>query len=41
MITGIFSPTKGTAYVSGYNIETQIDKVHLCMGVCPQFDILW
>ena len=41
MITGIFSPTSGTAFVGGYSISDQIDKVHLEMGVCPQFDILW
>ncbi len=41
MITGIFSPTFGTAYVAGYNIRDEIDMVHMNMGVCPQFDILW
>jgi ABC-type multidrug transport system fused ATPase/permease subunit len=29
MITGIFSPTSGTAFVGGYSIIDQIDKVHL------------
>ena len=29
MITGIFSPTSGTAFVGGYSIKDQIDKVHL------------
>ena len=41
MITGVFSPTKGNAYVGGYSIIKDISKVHLAMGVCPQFDILW
>ena len=41
MITGIFGPTGGNAFVAGYSIRNQIDKVHLEMGVCPQFDILW
>ena len=41
MITGIFGPTGGNAFVGGYSIKNQIDKVHLEMGVCPQFDILW
>ncbi len=41
MITGIFSPSEGKAFVAGYSIKNQIDKVHLEMGVCPQFDILW
>lgn len=29
MITGIFSSTSGTAFVGGYSITDQIDKVHL------------
>jgi ABC-type multidrug transport system ATPase subunit len=41
MITGIFSPTSGSAHIAGYSIKEQIDKVHMHMGVCPQFDILW
>ena len=41
MVTGIFEPTKGNAYVGGYSIKNNIEKVHLEMGVCPQFDILW
>jgi len=41
MITGIFSPSRGNALVGGFSIKNQIDKVHLEMGVCPQFDILW
>ncbi len=41
MITGIFSPSSGNAYVSGFSITNQIEKVQLQMGVCPQFDILW
>ena len=41
MITGIFKRTRGNAYVAGHSIHSDIDKVHLEMGVCPQFDILW
>lgn len=41
MLTGMFKPTEGTALVGGYNITTEIDEVHLSMGLCPQFDILW
>jgi ABC-type multidrug transport system ATPase subunit len=29
MITGIFSPTSGNAFVGGYSILNQMDKVHL------------
>lgn len=41
MLCGLFSPTKGEAYVAGYSIINEIDKVHLSMGLCPQFDVLW
>lgn len=41
MLCGLFSPTKGQAYVNGYSIINQIDKVHLSMGLCPQFNVLW
>lgn len=41
MLCGSFPPTRGEAYVSGYSIRNEIDKVHLSMGLCPQFDVLW
>jgi len=41
MLTGLFPPTSGNAFVGGYNIVGDIDKVHIVMGLCPQFDILW
>jgi len=41
MITGLYPPNYGNAWVSGYDIRSQINEVHLQMGVCPQFDLLW
>eukprot|EP01087_Luapelamoeba_hula_P013768 TRINITY_DN395_c6_g1_i1.p1 TRINITY_DN395_c6_g1~~TRINITY_DN395_c6_g1_i1.p1 ORF type:complete len:890 (-),score=121.35 TRINITY_DN395_c6_g1_i1:212-2881(-) len=41
MLTGLYPPSSGTAYVGGYDIRTDIDCVHRVMGVCPQFDTLW
>lgn len=35
MLTGLFPPTSGNAWVGGYSIVDEIDKVHLVMGVCP------
>lgn len=35
ILTGLFPPTSGTAYVGGYDITTDIDKVHLVMGMSP------
>eukprot|EP00009_Paramoeba_aestuarina_P014068 CAMPEP_0201542812 /NCGR_PEP_ID=MMETSP0161_2-20130828/72234_1 /ASSEMBLY_ACC=CAM_ASM_000251 /TAXON_ID=180227 /ORGANISM="Neoparamoeba aestuarina, Strain SoJaBio B1-5/56/2" /LENGTH=393 /DNA_ID=CAMNT_0047950493 /DNA_START=528 /DNA_END=1709 /DNA_ORIENTATION=+ len=41
MLTGLFPPSMGRARVGGFELETELDKVHRVMGVCPQFDILW
>jgi len=41
MITGLYPPESGNAWIGGYDIVNQIDKVHSRMGVCPQFDLLW
>jgi len=41
MLTGLFMPTDGVAYVGGYDIRTEMDKIHQVIGICPQFDILW
>lgn len=41
MITGVYSATKGNAWIAGNDIRNNIELVHLSMGVCPQFDLLW
>jgi ABC-type multidrug transport system ATPase subunit len=41
MLCGLFSPSSGTAFVNGYDIRTNMDDIHLSMGLCPQFDILF
>eukprot|EP00002_Diphylleia_rotans_P007930 TRINITY_DN1758_c0_g1_i16.p1 TRINITY_DN1758_c0_g1~~TRINITY_DN1758_c0_g1_i16.p1 ORF type:complete len:1757 (-),score=347.90 TRINITY_DN1758_c0_g1_i16:421-5691(-) len=41
MLTGVFPATDGRAYVGGFDIRTEMDKVHLVTGVCPQFNVLW
>jgi ABC-type multidrug transport system ATPase subunit len=41
MLTGMYRPTSGNAWVAGYDIRNQLDIVQLQIGVCPQFDILW
>ena len=41
MLTGLYPPEGGNAWVGGYDIKNQIDLVHTQMGVCPQFDLLW
>jgi len=41
VLTGLLSPTEGTAILNGYDITQDIDKAREVIGVCPQFDILW
>ena len=41
MLTGLYPPSAGNAYVCGHDIKTQMTKIYEAMGVCPQFDILW
>ena len=41
MITGMYEPNHGNAWIGGYDIRTNISKAQLEMGVCPQFDLVW
>lgn len=41
IVTGLIKPTSGYALVGGYDIRDEIENVHLVIGVCPQFSILW
>lgn len=41
MLTGLYQPNSGNAWIAGFSIKTELDQVQLQMGVCPQFDILW
>ncbi len=41
MLTGLFAPTSGTAYVGPYSIRDNISDIYADMGVCPQHDLLW
>jgi len=40
MLTGEHAITAGTAYLDGFNIETQLREVQQRIGYCPQFDAL-
>ena len=33
---GFARPTTGTAYVEGFNIISDMDRIYTLMGVCPQ-----
>ena len=41
MITGMYQPNNGNAWIGGYDIRSNISKAQLEMGVCPQFDLVW
>jgi len=41
MLTGLYPPESGNAWIGGYDILDEIDQVHTQIGVCPQFDLLW
>lgn len=41
MLTGIFPPTSGTAYVSGYDILADNSQLKTTLGFCPQHDVLF
>jgi ABC-type multidrug transport system ATPase subunit len=41
MMTGLLTPSGGTAVVCGYDIQYELEKVQGLIGYCPQFNILW
>jgi len=40
ILTGECGPTKGKAYISGFNIVRELPSARLNIGYCPQFDAL-
>ena len=40
ILTGLFHPSSGQAYLNGYDVVTQTNKVRESLGYCPQFDAL-
>ena len=41
MLTGLFSPTSGTAKICGYSIKNDMGKVRDSLGLCPQHNMLF
>ncbi|XP_052859763.1 phospholipid-transporting ATPase ABCA3-like [Anopheles cruzii] len=41
MLTGMFSPSSGTALVNGYDIRKDIEGVRFSLGLCPQHNVLF
>jgi len=38
---GFFPPTSGTAFVNGFDIRHDIEKVRTSLGLCPQHNVLF
>ncbi|GJN38711.1 hypothetical protein PR202_gb27778 [Eleusine coracana subsp. coracana] len=41
MMIGFVKPTSGNAFVRGFSIQNDMEKIYNSMGVCPQNDMLW
>ncbi len=41
LVTGLFTPSSGNAFVMGFDIATEVPEIQSIIGICPQFDILW
>ncbi|XP_055050856.2 phospholipid-transporting ATPase ABCA3 [Misgurnus anguillicaudatus] len=41
MLTGLFPPSSGCAYINGYNICQDMALIRRSLGLCPQHDVLF
>ena len=41
ILTGLFPPSSGTAYINGYSILTEMDRIRESLGLCPQHNVLF
>ncbi|GAA6093024.1 phospholipid-transporting ATPase ABCA1b [Tachysurus ichikawai] len=41
ILTGLFPPTSGTAYIMGKDIRSELSAIRQSMGVCPQHNVLF
>uniref|UniRef100_A0A673CYV6 P-type phospholipid transporter n=1 Tax=Sphaeramia orbicularis TaxID=375764 RepID=A0A673CYV6_9TELE len=41
ILTGLFPPTSGTAIINGYDIHTDMDRIRMYLGMCPQHNVLF
>ncbi|XP_034147337.1 retinal-specific phospholipid-transporting ATPase ABCA4 isoform X2 [Esox lucius] len=41
ILTGMYPPTSGTAFINGRDIRTDMDIIRTSMGMCPQYNILF
>ena len=41
ILTGLFPPTSGTAYIMGRDIRSELSTIRQSLGVCPQHNVLF
>ena len=41
LLTGLYEPTAGTAYINGLNIQKDLDEIRESLGFCPQHNVLF
>ncbi|XP_076811813.1 phospholipid-transporting ATPase ABCA1-like isoform X2 [Clavelina lepadiformis] len=41
MLTGLFTPTSGTAWIYGQDIRNDMDQIRHQLGFCPQYNVLF
>lgn len=41
MLTGLYCPTSGQAYINGYEISQDMVLIRKSLGLCPQHDVLF
>ena len=39
--SGLYTPSDGTATISGYSILTDMDQIRNSLGICPQHNVLF
>ncbi len=41
MLTGIYAPSSGTAYINDKDVRYDYNQIKKNVGICPQHDILF
>lgn len=41
VLTGLYTPTSGTATINGLDIHQNMDEIRKQLGLCPQFNVLF
>ena len=41
ILTGLYTPTSGSATVAGKSIEKHMDDIRESLGLCPQHNVLF